>query len=80
LELSVHALLLNSKKQNGSEMAMKKLFLTTVGLVALGIVPALAADLPARTFTKAPAYVAAAYDWSGFYAGINAEARRATSA
>jgi outer membrane immunogenic protein len=31
-----------------------------------------AADLPARTYTKAPAMVAAAYyDWSGFYLGIN---------
>jgi outer membrane immunogenic protein len=36
--------------------------------------PALAADLPARapaTYTKAPAIVQAAYDWSGFYVGIN---------
>jgi outer membrane immunogenic protein len=41
------------------------------GLVALGIAPALAADLPARTYTKAPAMVAAVYDWSGFYLGLN---------
>jgi outer membrane immunogenic protein len=34
--------------------------------------PALAADLPARTYTKAPApVVAAIYDWSGVYVGIN---------
>jgi outer membrane immunogenic protein len=52
-------------------MTMKRVLLTTVGLAALGIAPALAADLPARTYTKAPAFVAAAYDWSGFYAGIN---------
>ena len=30
-----------------------------------------AADLPARTYTKAPAFVAPIYDWSGFYAGLN---------
>src|SRR6202000_1399049 len=31
-----------------------------------------AADLPAHTYTKAPPIVAAAYDWSGVYVGINA--------
>jgi outer membrane immunogenic protein len=51
---------------------MKKLLLGTVGLIALGMAaPAAAADLPARTYTKAPAYVAAIYDWSGFYVGVN---------
>jgi outer membrane immunogenic protein len=50
---------------------MKKGLLGTVGLVALVASPALAADLPARTFTKAPAMVAAIYDWSGFYLGLN---------
>jgi outer membrane immunogenic protein len=60
-----------SKRKNGSEIVMKKVLLTTVGLVALGMAPALAADLPARIYSKAPAFVAAAYDWSGFYAGIN---------
>jgi outer membrane immunogenic protein len=51
---------------------MKKFLLGTVGLVALGIAaPAAAADLPARTYTKAPAYIAAVYDWSGFYIGAN---------
>jgi outer membrane immunogenic protein len=30
-----------------------------------------AADLPARTYTKAPAFVAPIYDWSGFYLGLN---------
>lgn len=50
---------------------MKKLLLITTGLVALGS-PALAADLAARPYTKAPPMVAAAiYDWSGFYIGIN---------
>jgi outer membrane immunogenic protein len=34
-------------------------------------VPALAADLPARSapYTKAPAYVAPIYNWTGFYIG-----------
>ena len=51
---------------------MKKIFLLTSGLVALGAAaPALAADLPARPYTKAPPIVAAAYDWSGFYIGAN---------
>lgn len=51
---------------------MKKFLLGTVGLIALGVAaPAVAADLPARTYTKAPAYVAAVYDWSGFYIGAN---------
>jgi outer membrane immunogenic protein len=50
---------------------MKKLLLSTVALVALGAtVPALAADLAARTYTKAPAYAAASiYNWTGFYIG-----------
>jgi outer membrane immunogenic protein len=50
---------------------MKKLLLGTVALVALGAtVPALAADLPARGYTKAPAYTASPiYNWTGFYIG-----------
>jgi outer membrane immunogenic protein len=42
-----------------------------IGLAAFGIAPALAADLPARTYSKAPAVVAPLYDWSGFYIGLN---------
>src|SRR6202789_1491373 len=52
--------------------AMKKILLGTVALVALGApVPALAADLPARTapYTKAPAYAQPIYNWTGFYIG-----------
>jgi len=48
---------------------MKKAFLTTVGLVALGVAPAVAADLPARTYTKAPVAVAQINSWTGFYLG-----------
>ncbi|MCA1362073.1 porin family protein [Bradyrhizobium sp. IC3069] len=51
----------------------KNLLLAAVSLVALGATaPALAADLAARPYTKAPpAAIAAVYDWSGFYIGIN---------
>src|SRR5450432_3514096 len=50
---------------------MKKFLLGTVALVALGAtVPALAADLAARpAYTKAPAYMAPIYNWTGFYIG-----------
>lgn len=52
---------------------MKRLSFVTAGLIGLGVAgPAAAADLPARTYSKAPAMVAAPYyDWSGFYVGIN---------
>src|ERR1700754_2884421 len=54
-------------------MDMKKILLGTVGLIALGVVPASAADLAARPYTKAPPQVqAAVYDWTGFYIGGNA--------
>jgi outer membrane immunogenic protein len=50
---------------------VKKILLTTVGLAALGMAPAFAADLPARTYTKAPAF-APVPTWEGFYIGLNA--------
>ena len=51
---------------------MKKFRLGVVAFVALAAaVPALAADLPVRTYTKAPAYAAAPiYNWTGFYIGM----------
>lgn len=51
---------------------MKKILLGVVGLIALGAPPALAADLPVRAYSRAPAMIAAIYDWSGFYVGLNA--------
>jgi outer membrane immunogenic protein len=48
---------------------MKRIVLATA-LVALGSASALAADLGARTYTKAPA-MAAANNWSGLYIGGN---------
>ena len=51
---------------------MKKILLVTASLIALGAAaPAVAADLAARPYTKAPAIIAAVYDWSGFYIGAN---------
>jgi outer membrane immunogenic protein len=50
---------------------MKNFLMGTVALIALGAsVPAMAADLAARPYTKAPAYVPAPiYNWTGFYIG-----------
>src|SRR2546430_15474077 len=51
---------------------MNKLLLAAVGVMTVGLsVPASAADLAARPYTKAPPMIAAVYDWSGFYIGIN---------
>src|ERR1700693_2603904 len=61
-----------SKKSVWRIRPMKKFLLGTVALVALGAtVPALAADLGARAPypTKAPAYAAPIYNWTGFYIG-----------
>jgi outer membrane immunogenic protein len=51
---------------------MKKFVLGTVALVALSLsAPASAADLAARPYKAPPPMVAAIYDWSGFYVGLN---------
>ncbi len=53
---------------------MKRLTILAAAAITVGAVAqAAAADLPARApaYSKAPAMVEAAYDWSGFYAGIN---------
>src|SRR6202046_3985408 len=51
---------------------MKKLLLGTAAFIAFAA-PAVAADMPARTYTKAPAYTApeVVYNWTGFYIGGN---------
>jgi len=50
---------------------MKKYLLAAASLVALAA-PAAAADMAARPmYTKAPPMVAAVYNWTGFYVGIN---------
>lgn len=51
---------------------MKKFLLVTTAAIALGAAPAVAADLAARPYAKAPPpIVTPIYDWSGFYIGIN---------
>src|SRR6266481_7394620 len=50
---------------------MKRIVLTAA-FAALGSASALAADLPSRTYAKAPAMAASAYNWSGWYGGLNA--------
>ncbi|MBB5047859.1 outer membrane immunogenic protein [Rhodopseudomonas rhenobacensis] len=49
---------------------MKKLLLATAAMMVFAA-PTFAADLPARTYTKAPAYTApeVVYNWTGFYIG-----------
>ena len=49
---------------------MKKLVLAA-SIFAASTASAFAADLAARPYTKAPPIVAAMYDWSGFYIGVN---------
>jgi outer membrane immunogenic protein len=58
-------LLLNAAK---GKKKVKKILLTTTGLIALGMAPAAAADLGAR-YTKAPAAAIAINNWTGFYIG-----------
>jgi len=51
---------------------MRKMLLGVVGLIALGAAaPAIAADLPARPYVKAPVMIPAIYDWTGLYIGLN---------
>jgi outer membrane immunogenic protein len=52
---------------------MKKFLLAGVGVLALGIASASAADIVRRRALpeKAPVYVEPPYSWTGFYAGIN---------
>jgi outer membrane immunogenic protein len=46
-------------------------FLVAILAASFGVTSALAADLPVRTYTKAPVYVDPGYDWTGFYVGLN---------
>jgi outer membrane immunogenic protein len=52
---------------------MKKILLGAAALVAALSMsaPASAADLAAAPYTKAPSMIAAVYDWTGFYIGLN---------
>jgi outer membrane immunogenic protein len=46
-------------------------FLAAILVASFSAASALAADLPLRTYTKAPVYVEPLYDWTGFYIGLN---------
>lgn len=50
---------------------MNKLLATAASITLLGSATAEAADLAARTYTKAPPAAVTAMDWSGFYIGLN---------
>ena len=50
---------------------MKKLA-AALFIVAMSAASASAADLPARTYSKAPAMMTPIYSWTGFYVGLNA--------
>jgi len=50
---------------------MKWSFLGMVAIASTIAAGAIAADLPAPVYTKAPAPVAAVYNWTGFYVGGN---------
>jgi len=47
---------------------VRKALVAAIGLAVIGIAPAFAADLAARTYTKAPP-LAPVDNWSGFYVG-----------
>jgi outer membrane immunogenic protein len=53
------------------DFAMKRLLIGMTAVASMLATSALAADLPARTYTKAPVYVEPVYDWTGFYIGLN---------
>jgi outer membrane immunogenic protein len=62
-----------TEAEEAGDGAMRNLVLGVIGLMAVGAAaPATAADLAARPYTKAPPMVAAIYDWTGFYVGLNA--------
>lgn len=53
------------------ESDMLRVVVVGATLVASLASAASAADLPAKTYTKAPAMVAPVYNWGGFYLGLN---------
>jgi hypothetical protein len=60
------------KNVNGNgDCVMRRALAAAIGFAALGMAPALAADLPAQTYSKTPVWIPAVYDWSGFYTGLN---------
>jgi outer membrane immunogenic protein len=62
--------LIDVDRDNNGDPLMKRLLLGAAAIAAFAA-PAFAADMPARTYTKAPAYTApeVVYNWTGFYIG-----------
>jgi outer membrane immunogenic protein len=54
-------------------MRSTKLIISVAAIAStiLGMSAASAADLPVKSYTKAPVAIAAVYDWTGFYVGVN---------
>src|ERR1700736_3879603 len=50
---------------------MKRMLIGIAAVTSLFATSAFAADLPMRSYTKAPAYVEPVYNWTGFYVGGN---------
>jgi len=50
---------------------MKRILVGIAAAASLLATGAFAADLPARTYTKAPVFVEPVYNWTGFYIGGN---------
>jgi outer membrane immunogenic protein len=50
---------------------MKRSLIGIAAAASLAATGAFAADLPARTYTKAPVYVEPVFNWTGFYVGGN---------
>src|SRR5207253_1840498 len=55
----------------GREAFMKRIFIGIAAIASLLTTSALAADLAARPYAKAPPLVEAVYNWTGFYVGGN---------
>jgi outer membrane immunogenic protein len=62
--------LIDVESGGNGEVVMKRVLLGAVAIFAFAA-PAFAADMPARTYTKAPVYTPpeAIYNWTGFYIG-----------
>lgn len=50
---------------------MKRMLMGIATVASLLATSALAADLPMRTYTKAPMYIESVFNWTGFYVGGN---------
>jgi outer membrane immunogenic protein len=59
---------------------MKRLLVVALASLSIGAADVFAADIAPATYTKAPAAVAEAYDWAGFYIGGGVGWRKTESA